>query len=443
MKNVLEWVKDQWIIVVCSVIALAALPSLWSVSAGWNNTIVEGVQERAQSEYRKVSNPNVNLYVYDLQGQRQLERSEAPYRGLIERYSELWAEVEAEMGKVTERANEFNKGAEREVLVSGVLPEPAFGYGQTKPREFASIYINRAHRRLLDLMNAGTPPDPAALAQDLQNELTSRVQRFEVSSGTQMSPAEMEELRNELFARRIATYRDRSTGISVYASEDVFVNVPEVVPEDDIPLAQVWDWQQQYWICQDICRAIALANRVKENQLDIGVPGSVVKRVLEVQPEPSRIGSGNRAPRGGDPFGGDTSGAGPDYTTSLTGRLGGASEYYDVRAVRCSLIVASARIPELFNAISMTNFMTVLDMDISEFDVREHLRQGYFYGNDALVRLDLRIETVWLRDWTGQDMPEQVKLALGMRSGEGDASDPGAPQAPSRGGGRGSPGRFD
>ena len=47
-------------------------------------------------------------------------------------------------------------------------------------------------------------------------------------------------------------------------------------------------------------------------------------------------------------------------------------------------------------------------------DPYELLRQGYYYGPGALARVDMRIETVWLRPWMTPFMPDTVKQSLGI-----------------------------
>jgi hypothetical protein len=108
---------------------------------------------------------------------------------------------------------------------------------------------------------------------------------------------------------------------------------------------------------------------------------------------------------------------GKDPSVSVTGRV--STDAYDVVPARLTLIVDASRIPDIFQAFAETNLMTVLDIDISEIDVWEELRRGYFYGSDApVVRAELEIETVWLRSWTTPIMPESVKQVLGIETAE-------------------------
>ena len=43
-----------------------------------------------------------------------------------------------------------------------------------------------------------------------------------------------------------------------------------------------------------------------------------------------------------------------------------------------------------------------------------HVAQGYFYGSSTLSQVSLKLETIWLREWTKDFMPEALKTALGI-----------------------------
>src|SRR5207248_669255 len=139
-----------------------------------------------------------------------------------------------------------------------------------------------------------------------------------------------------------------------------------------------------YWMVSDLLRAIDAANTDaagKRTTLD----KSVVKRVERLELLPA---------------------TGPTEP-SITGRhSGGDNKLYDVRQGRLTLIVASSGLPALINAISRTNFMTVIGLDFAEIDPWADLDRGYYYGSDHVVRAVVKVETVWLRSWTEAMMPQ-------------------------------------
>ena len=115
----------------------------------------------------------------------------------------------------------------------------------------------------------------------------------------------------------------------------------------------------------------------------------------------------------------------PTFEVSFTGRGGypvAPNGLYDVRYARVSVIVDMNRIPELLNAVSTTNFMSVIDLDFEAIDPQEALREGFVFGGDAVVRASLRVETVWLRSWMAEWMPSGVRERLGIPDPAGDGA---------------------
>ena len=84
--------------------------------------------------------------------------------------------------------------------------------------------------------------------------------------------------------------------------------------------------------------------------------------------------------------------------------------------------VSCQDLPTFIDAIGKVNFMTVLDLDLQSVDIWEELQQGYYYGEDHVVRVSMTIETVWLRSWVAPLMPDPVKETLGVPlTPQGDA----------------------
>ena len=103
-------------------------------------------------------------------------------------------------------------------------------------------------------------------------------------------------------------------------------------------------------------------------------------------------------------FRGDAYGSWPDS----------ANPFYDLRYAEIDLVAASSQLPAVLDAFNSTNLMTVTDFDTVEFDPVPGFQQGYFYGGDHLVRVHLRVESVWLRHWMKPYMPPSVREAMGI-----------------------------
>ena len=122
-----------------------------------------------------------------------------------------------------------------------------------------------------------------------------------------------------------------------------------------------------------------------------------------------------------------------DFGASITGRVSGPgrrNRWYDVRTVAIEIVASSARMPQFINALSATNFVAVLDLDLAKVEPLADLREGFDYGDEYVVKASILIETVWLRDWRKQPMPAPVQAALGMLEGvDAGASAASAPAA--------------
>jgi hypothetical protein len=103
----------------------------------------------------------------------------------------------------------------------------------------------------------------------------------------------------------------------------------------------------------------------------------------------------------------------PAAAPSISGRKGGGpTGLYDTRTATLDLVVASARLPELINAFSRTDFMAVTGLSLQDNDAWADLESGYYYGPDNCVRVHLTVETVWLRSWLTPLMPEAIKSTI-------------------------------
>jgi len=104
-----------------------------------------------------------------------------------------------------------------------------------------------------------------------------------------------------------------------------------------------------------------------------------------------------------------------DFSMSPTGRR--SNGMYDVWHVTLDVHIDLAQLTTFVNALSETNFMTVLNVQLSDLDEYELLREGYFYGQGDMVRAQIVVETLWFRDWTVGMMPNDIKIDLGLVKG--------------------------
>ncbi len=440
MKPVMDWIKRNWVVVVLTVVAVAALPTMVYVSTRMSNALKDDMQKRVAADWKDVGNSKVTYSLPSIiPGQTEAQQSTDVNAVLTKYYRDRRQALMTEAGKVAQEAIAFNKGSHT-LLVQGLFPEPAELQKEFKPLEMAKKYVGPAHVDLLAAKGVGAakPLDSKELATQL-NEYAEQRMRTLKQGGGGLTPDEQVKLTDEVMQQRIGRYKQHAMGIHLYADPGVFLDVPQAAPNTPPSLRQCWDWQERYWIHQDLVGACAKANAGSD--ADAGVPASVVMRIVSIRADAAAYGDASGgAPEGGGnaglpgPEGGESAApaAAPDLVpvnkeVSVTGRSGGTpqNQFYDVRTVQMVVIVSSERLPQLFDALAATNYMTVLKLDLDRVEPLEDLREGYYYGDEHVVRATLKIETIWLREWTREWMPKVIKTALGVIEPAKPAKGPG------------------
>jgi hypothetical protein len=263
--------------------------------------------------------------------------------------------------------------------------------------------------------------------------------------------------------RMFEMYRSHAQRIHAYVtttdleSPDFPLEVGEwSKPGDQPTVQQLWEGQMSLWIIQDILRAVEITNESHDNKKNVLT--APVKHLVKVSVEPGYVGINSRGgflekPGGGrrelvlselptgagnapqqvydqSATGEGAAAAAPlsedvktfsadkplpdDFSIAPTGRQ--SNDLYDVRHAKLEVIIESRKIPALMNNLAKVNFMTVLRATVTNVDEYEPLLAGFIYGQQDAVKLDLLIETVWLRNWTRQYMPQQIKYALGVET---------------------------
>ena len=436
MKGVLGWIKSHLLIVVSTIVILVSLPVGWVFSSGWNKTIREEQEKRANAAYNKVKNAKVTYVIPSLlPDEPAWSESRPPNRILT---AHVKAQREKRLGSgggIVGEVLAFNR-REHALLEPDLLPAPVSPERETslKYRLLArmagdpqlgerSVYLG-----MFESIGAGGPPDPVKLAtsiQDLRERETRRM--LDAGGASQLTPEQTEELNKLLSDRRIAETQRRAKEISVYAGMESFdragfadktAQIPPVTRvERGTPtppsLGEAFGWNFDYWVVRDIFDAIDLAN-TDAGGVRANVENALVKRIerLSVERLPVEVKTDpNARVVLEDEFATESAGpVGTDPAAGVTARV--SNPEFDVVRVRMTLVMDAASMPAFFDALAETNLMTVTDLDVSEVDTWEDLRQGYFYGNRKVLRAALEVETVWLREWTVALMPDDVKKAL-------------------------------
>lgn len=454
MKNVMGLFKRRWPLFVSVLLIVLALPMAWFFSQGLNKKLRTRQANEASNLMTQLDQLRVTYELpAPLAGMQPLSESGVmPHPKRTELYRTQLERQRDRLASATQEVIDFNRKG-RGPLVEGLFPKEPQDASQAQllrlrmqnlliPREGASAY-----EQLLASVKATVPPDPQRVLDQLNDTRSRLFEREQAQTGeAQLDPEEEAALARELTAQRISLYARPAQDHSIYMDLEVFpkggpFQVAPAFPRQALVATpahgETFMWQLDYWLAQDLVGFLREANTRGGRLLPI--IEAPVKRVLSIEGRPLRL---NRlTAQQSDRFGGESFDAGPDPAREVfeDRYFGGASgrepdwlnQLYDVRRVRLSLVVDSARIPSLFDAAARQNLITVVDMDIQPLDVWGHLERGYYYGQDHVVQLDIELEFIYLRAWTAPLMPDIIRQELGLEphpepeAEEEDVTDPG------------------
>ncbi len=437
MKRVLAWVKGHLIVVISVVLALAALPALLFVSNGMNTTLRDDVEEDISGKQRNLQQISVQYNVEPLDPTAEVEGfSATPNEATTNAVKAVIEAHDRDATRVLEAAAARNRAGKTPML-DGLFPAPLPAETTAKRQGAARAWVD-AHAALLSRVGAGGPVSHDDMLVILQARSTQETERLLTTLGVEeLDDEQKTEVRKTLEALRLDRLRVRAGDVSFYATPSIFDGV-EIPEGPGLPsLEQIWDWQHRYWVHEDIIEAAAAANSDPVTGL-VHRPGErPVKRLVSVrttpwsyessseaneQPQPERRSTRRRQadtamPSGGASVAPLSSEIRADFEASLTGRAGWpykANALYDTRYVSVTAIVDGAGIDRFIDAIEADNFMTVIDLDLVSVSPIDGLSQGYYYGPGSLMRAEMVVETLWLREWVGEFAPDTVRERMGL-----------------------------
>lgn len=406
MNKVMTIVKGNLISVIALALGVIAFGVLFFLSSGMNAKLRKTVSDDVSKSLRDLTSVRVPYEIPTLDGGEGWSRNTEPnpvITELIKTRLEQTKEVSEEARAAVLELN----SAGRDVLVSGLFPEAGSQWLRLSI-EMIEEYP-RAHAKLLERYRAGSPPSATELNERLtrlRDQLASELVRNREDQT--LTEVENEQIRERLTAERIKAYQSAAQNLGVYADASVFKKASEVIPGDR-PTEQVyqrraWDWQHAYWVHQDAMGFVALANRVADGGSVLQGP---VKRVASINVLESPYTRSVNAS-------GDLSSPLPkDFATTPTGRIGG-NGFYDVRYFDIDMIVDASRLNEVVDAVGRQNLMSVVDLDYRVYDPAADVRAGYFYGTTSLLRVKMRVESIWIRQWLIDLLPPDVRSDMGL-----------------------------
>ncbi len=317
------------------------------------------------------------------------------------------AQLIEEVNTQVERSNAYAKAfvadaesfhlRDRKPFNTELFPEPPSSKREVIPETFHGQMAS-AYENLENEVAAVKPLGEEELVEKL------RARRRMYLGGLDEIPEEnLNDYRAAMSEQRVSSLRDRAMEGGVYLDSEA-IDFPAYEQAKSYPLGELYLWQWDYWIREDILRGLTANNRPE------GVFDNPVKRIRRIAPEPiSAFHGGTDKPGpGGMGMGGGTSGGGmeggsesldqpisKDLSYSLTGRR--SNGVWDVRPVDILMVVETARLPEIIDELTRENFFTVLDVSLTPVDSFAALTEGCYYGSAPVSDVALRLETVWFR----------------------------------------------
>lgn len=448
MKNILPWLKKNWIIPSLCVAMVILLATTWWFSTSMNERIRDEQQKAAGDLLSQVNNLKVTYALPAVAGTTAVELSSPPNSILTTKFAERKKQLLEQREGVVKIAEAFNKG-DKKPLIDGLFPAPKAGDEQGKSLEFVQKLAGNsaqgtpsAYQGLLDSIRAGSPIPASTLELQLNDILRRETEKVKGAGPTrELNAMEKEALGRTLLEARKAEYIRRANEISVFADMSIFPSsvasatpgappglssslgsnhILLTAPATPPNVRQTFLWQSDFWLLQDIFEIVRTANTGSGGKLT-NERDSVVKRIEKIDILPWRAQTASEGS-------GDTGGAppmpGPEAAASISGQSDTGSNEFDIRRANITMIVSSARLPELFNAVGRSNFAYVTGFAMEKVDGWQDLTHGYYYGDENVVRVRLDLEFTWLRSWTEPFFPAAVRKGLGLPDPAPPATEP-------------------
>ncbi|MDA0802571.1 MAG: hypothetical protein O2819_02300 [Planctomycetota bacterium] len=277
------------------------------------------------------------------------------------------------------------------------------------PENFHEALV-QSYLDLFRSVDAGSPPPAELVLKNVQvREAQLMAGEFEAPAGMKLEPDQEAALRSKLAAVRLAEYRDAARGLRFYGDPFAAGMPSSSFPKLEIVQmhAQLW----RLWIVEDMVGAIVGANQGFDSLLTAPVKRLTALYFGPIYPEkesaPAGLADADSMAPAAMP--------GKDFRQYHTGRA--SNDIADLVRVRIDVVVETRGVPRFVDALATQNFVTIVNARLTPVDSFAAAREGFIYGSEPCSLLHLELETVWLRGWTCDLMPEVVRARLGARCG--------------------------
>ena len=465
-KKIMAVIKSNIVITTCVLVIIGSLVGLPYVSGGLMEEVKASVekQSRSYNSLKKIRDGKVSI-----PGAGSVDA--VINKPIIKRVQEVADARKNESVSVLDAAKSINR-SNHVNLDDRLFP------GHDLPSHELQIEAPRFQKRvveeyksLLEDVNAGMPPSNEQMMKGLESVRENFLNTLRRDDLRGLSEDEVKMVRANMSERRMGLYLQEAEKAGIYL--ELSQLSPPVYNERQVYTPQeLFRWQWRFWVIEEVLDAIREVNGPEATVIN-----APVKRVLGLQvrdlmsiddtaressgsssssgsSQPSRPtgpasgptglasgpasggGSAKRSAAGGGGgnngrnSGGARSqpGSAPDaplvvasipsagaqdFNISLTGRMSNA--LYDVVLVDLSVVAQTSKISEILESIAADRFLTVRDLSLSRMDSYGDLKEGFLYGDSPVVKMDMTLETIWLRSWIQDMMPNSVRAMLGIQ----------------------------
>ncbi|MCE2874231.1 MAG: hypothetical protein LW625_01125 [Planctomycetaceae bacterium] len=463
LKNIdfAKWIaflKQRWVPITCGLIViiapLAAYFSLDFVRA----PVVAKIKDRVDA-YEKLG--GLEKTSVDVRAADGSVRTESAYinKALIEELTKHQEALAADAQGIYQSAvdrNRAGRGVSQDIAEYLPKPKNEAARDVNLLRENALPLLIKQRDALITLMKMSGPSKSDEALDRVQRAETEHLtgvlmkkQRSEVTD-----PKELAELNARLVDTRLALITENAAGIEVYLRPGAILwrdklasakdGDSKAAPAVEFALAQLFQFQWDMWVVEDVLKAIQQVNSKSDasgKRTPIGVVQAPVKCInrLLVTPIPGLVpadaAAGATADASAEAPAGEAidpkTDVAPDFAASINGLR--TNQLFDVRDATLVVVCETTAVPKLVNALSAQNFITVTGLSLVPADTFAAARQGYAFGSQPCSEVTLKLQSVWLRDWTTESMPKGMMAAI-KTAGKPAPPEAGASEAPAAGG---------
>jgi hypothetical protein len=402
----MDIVKKNFVSILCAVIVLVAIIAVFWPIGGYYDGLRTEVQQRSavNQQLRSLMTRQRTLPVISLENPEPRPLQQFPTPQVITTGKAVMDAVGQQAQRVMDAAVEYNR---RDLLVPGSLPRTPAAVGIDFRRRYTQLLTigGPTHPNTLAgrTLRAGLPPTEQEIRNAIDT-LTAQIRRDRLQIDTATGRAINEETVKAEIETAIARLPDQMrTDVGrrnlMYIQPDAWDVLTAITNATMAPDSRTVFWAQMgVWLQQDLAEAIARVNENSQNVLEAPIKHLIIVEVNE-----------QFVRGGGDPQAGTTVAA---TGISPTGRV--SNPLYDVMHFDVRMRVAGDKVPVVLQGLAKNRFVTVLNVNVTPVDSAQALSEGFMYGSEPVVELQLKLEQIFLRAWLEQYMPQVIKQELGI-----------------------------